>query len=467
MSRTAPSLADLVAALSTLLESAPDAMVVVDRRGRMVLANAQMERLFGHPRDNLLGHPVELLVPPRFRGGHEMFREGFVRDPRVRPMGEGRELYGLRADGTEFPVEISLSPVDTAEGPVVIAAVRDVTRLKAVEARFRGLLEAAPDAMVIVDARGKVVLVNSQTERLFGYARAELLGQPVELLIPERFQRGHAAHRDGYFHDPRVRPMGAGLELYGRRRDGTEFSVEISLSPMEAETGTLVTAAIRDTTQRKVIEDQMRASLREKDLLLKEVHHRVKNNLQVISTLLALQSDTAEGPAHALLLESQDRIRSMALVHEKLYQSPQLSSISFRDYAIDLSGHLFESYRVGDRVALELDVGTVPLGLDTAIHCGLILNELLSNSLKHAFPDGRRGTARVTMRAEPSGELIFAVMDDGVGFPVNVDVQSPKTLGLQLVRTLVTQLRGSITIASDNGTRVEIRIPPSTKGGGG
>ena len=207
----------------------------------------------------------------------------------------------------------------------------------------------------------------------------------------------------------------------------------------------------------KCAEQAIRESLREKEALLKEIHHRVKNNLQIISSLLAMQSDSvADESMRALLQESQNRVRAMAMIHEKLYQSSNLARIHFGDYVSSLTGFLFRSYsNTAGRVALKLTVDEVHLNIDSAVPCGLILNELVSNSLKHAFKDGRSGELRVELRAEPEGYKL-TVADNGSGLPSDFDLTRIKSLGLQLVETLSRQIKGRLTVESSSGARFQL-----------
>ena len=247
-----------------LLESAPDAMVITNSEGKILMVNAQTERIFGFMRDEIMGKEVEILIPERFHHKHTFHRQGYVENPKVRGMGIGMDLSGKRKDGSEFPVEISLSPMKIMEEEevLVIAAIRDITKQKKEESKFIGLLESAPDAMIITSSDGEILMVNAQTERIFGFTRDEIIGKKVEHLVPQRFHHMHTSHRDGYIENPKVRGMGIGMNLFAKRKDGSEFPVEISLSPMkimeEDKDEIIIISAIRDITKQKEAEAEIK-----------------------------------------------------------------------------------------------------------------------------------------------------------------------------------------------------------------
>jgi PAS domain S-box-containing protein len=457
------------------IEATPTGMLMIDARGRIVLVNAQVEQLFGYTRQELLGQSVDMLVPERLRRLHSGHRSVFLHSPETRLMGGGRDLYGVRKDGSEVPLEIGLNPLQTNEGTLVLSSVVDITERKRSMDLLRLSIEAAPTGMMLIAEDGNIALINAQVEELFGYKREELVGMPVEVLVPERFRREHAGFRAGFLRKPAVRAMGAGRDLYGLRKNGTEVPIEIGLNPLQTASGEFVLSSIVDITERKrgeqallalnaELEERVRArtfelttNLKEREVLLQEVHHRVKNNLQVIASLINLQMrQLHDSLAVDALQECKSRVEAIALIHEKLYQSKDYARVPFADYARSLAANIFHATGISpSKIALRVEIEPVALPVNKAIPCGLILNELITNALKHGFPDGRRGLVKVELGAH-DGRVILAVADTGVGMSADADPANSKSLGLQLVQTLVEQLEGRLELVRENGTTLRI-----------
>jgi PAS domain S-box-containing protein len=368
--------------------------VVVDAGRKIVFVNEQTERLFRYPRLELLGQTVEILVPEELRQSHLSHRARYVADPRVRTMGPALELRGRRKDGSEFPIEISLSPLVTDEGLLISSAIRDITERKKSEAKFRALLESAPDATVIVDAAGRIVLANSQTLQLFGYAREELLGKKVEILIPPQLHDRHRVHRAMYFDEPRARPMGSGLELHGRRKDGSEFPVEISLSPLETEEGVLVSSAIRDITTRKRIEEAQRRSAEAIERMVRELDHRVKNTIALVESV-ADHTMRSAPTLQEFRTSFSRRLRALAQMH---------SALAEREWETVEIGRLIELLTAPherQRICVEGPPFSLPPSWVRPI--GLGLHELLTNAVKFGALSLVDGRVTLSWWVEPAG----------------------------------------------------------------
>jgi len=239
----------------TLVEATPNAIVLVNQEGKIAYVNNQTERLFRYDRAKIVGQFVEVLIPERYHSNHSVLRSSFNEAPTVRMMGEGRELYALRSDGSEFPIEIGLNPVVTVDGTLILASIIDITERKKADERFRLLVEYSPNALILIDKRGLIKMVNSRVEILFGYKREELIGCQLEQLLPDRFTDKHPGYRKGFFDSPEPRSMGSGRDLFAKRKDGSEMHVEIGLNPIETEEETMVLASIIDITARKIQEE--------------------------------------------------------------------------------------------------------------------------------------------------------------------------------------------------------------------
>jgi PAS domain S-box-containing protein len=468
-----------------LLEALPDAVFVVAADGRIVFVNAQAQALFGYAREDLVGQLIEMLVPEAVRPVHPQHRGRYFGAPQVRPMGAGLDLSGRRADGTEFPAEISLSAIETAEGRLVTAVVRDVTERRKTQTKFQGLLEAAPDAMVGVDDQGLIRLVNTQSERLFGYDRAELLGKRIEILVPPRAREVHPRHRERYFAAPAVRPMGAGNELFGVRKDGTEFPAEISLSSIETEDGILVTAAVRDVSERKAFEvlverarDTAERAARARQDFLANMSHEIRTPMNAVIGITSLLLDTDLDPQQRDYVET---VRSsgdhlLTIISDILdYAKIDSGKIVLEDLEFPLLDWIEDTVdlvaaQAADKgLELVVDVAdTIPYDVraDPGRQRQVLIN-LVSNAVKFT----PRGELDVTVTADEleGGRALVRVevTDTGIGIPADrvallfdpfTQADSTTTreyggtgLGLAISRRLTELMGGTVELVSEVG----------------
>ena len=277
-----------------------------------MVANHAAETLFGYGDGELIGEPVEVLVPEGKRPKHRQLRDAFHKAPRGRPMVSGLEIYGRHKNGQSFRAEVGLSPIETDDGLLVTSTIRPMATAHDSEAYFRNLLESAPDAMIIIDENGKIAIANAQAVTMFGYAREEMLGQTIEMLLPERIRKRHGSHRQEFAADPKLRPMGEGLELVARRRDGSEFPVEISLSPVQTDGRRFVSSVIRDVTERKRMQDEIVAARQEAErankansAFLAAASHDLRQPVQALSLLNGALRRTVKDERALQMIESQ------------------------------------------------------------------------------------------------------------------------------------------------------------------
>ena len=481
--------------LSAIVDSSRDGIIGKTLDGIITSWNPGAEKIYGYPAQDMIGRPVSCLVPPGHPDDTAMILgkihsgEPVIRYDTVRMTKEGRSI----------DVSLTVSPIRDGEGHLLGAStiVRDITEQKAAEKAlrrseetFRNYIENAPDGIFVADVRGNYLMVNNAACELTGYSREELAGKNLsDLVYPddraiaaEHFRRvkeegqvtgeTRFVTRSGEVRYWLVKAVRMDEErLLGFASDITDQKLMVSEirslnavleQRVEERTEALASTNValeEEIAQRTETEDQLRAALNEKTLLLREVHHRVKNNLQIIISLTNLQLRQVEDPhTKQIMAETQNRVRAMALVHEKLYRSENLSDIDLMEYIRYLSTQLFGYYGVDTRkVALEVSPGKVLVPISTAIPLGLIINELVSNSLKHAFPGGRHGALSVSASRERD-TVTMDIRDTGIGMPEGFDWRSPGSLGLRLVLSLVNQLDGTIDLERGPGTAFHLAL---------
>jgi len=473
-----------------LLEAAPDAMVVVNQAGEIVLVNVQAERQFGYRRDELLGQKVKNIIPQGFAERLIADATRTMAEALAQQIGMGIELSGRRKDGSEFPIEIMLSPLQSTEGILITAAIRNISARKAAEAKYRGLLEAAPDAMVVVNQAGEIVLVNVQAERQFGYRRDELLGQKVKNIIPQGFAERLTADATRTTVEALSQHIGMGIELSGRRKDGSEFPIEIMLSPLENAEGILVTAAIRNISVRKQSERDNAAlelrvdrakqlaisnqALEQSNLELKQfayvASHDLQSPLRSISgfvQLLKLEYEgkfdeqaqdwirrTVEAVAHM-----QTLIRDLLAYSRVEAHSAALTRVAFVDVVNDARALLDSSIRDS---GAQITCDPLPDVMGNRSLLVQLIQNLIGNGLIYRSDQ----PPHIHLSAQHRGnEWIFSVRDNGIGIDPKYHEQIfelfkrlhdqqdyPGTgIGLAVCRRAVNRHGGRIWVESEPG----------------
>jgi PAS domain S-box-containing protein len=466
--------------LTDIIDFLPDATFAINREGKVIAWNRAVEKMTGTLKEDMMNKGnYEYAIPwygkrrpilidlIKERNSVYSFEYDFIKDAGqtltaevfVPSVYEGKGAY----------LWVLASPLLDSNGEYygAIESVRDITdrknyefALQRTEERFRAVAESAVDAIITTDVNGEVLFCNDSVKTIFGYKRKEIIGKNLTVLMPDRLKKDYINGLDGFKSSGEHMRVGKTLKTVGLRKDGIEFPFEMSLASWSSGDKNYFTSIIRDITDSEKAKTQIVESLNEKEILIKEIHHRVKNNLQIISSLLDLQENYVKEDETAVnvLKESQNRVLSMAMIHEMLYQSKDLSNINFADYLRSLVSSLFHTYGVTGRINMVINVDNVYLNVETSVPLGLITSELLSNSLKYAFPEDRKGEIVLSIISHKT-DFELVISDNGIGFPEDVDFKNVESsLGLQLVNSLVNQLDGTIKLDRTNGTEFTIKF---------
>ncbi len=448
-----------------LFDNASDGIFLMEN-GRFVECNEKALEIYGVTRDQIIGlTPIDFSPIKQPDGQKSEDKAIKLINQALQGNPQHFEWTHLQSTGNSFYAEVSLNRLEIKGKYLIQAIVRDVTERKEAEEKLKesreqinGIFNTVMSGILLFDHQGYIKFVNKHVTTLFGYEPSELTKMHyLELVSPEEKDVAKKSLQRFIKGDIEVN-----LERLYQNKDGSIFWGHLSAKRILNEDGSLkgLIGSITDISELKKAKDDLIDSLNEKEVLLKEIHHRVKNNMQIISSLLNLESKEVKDDELAIniLKESQNRVKSMAMIHEKLYQSEDLTRINISDYIHRLVADLYYSYLMSTKqVTLVIDVEDLRLNIETAVPCGLIISELVSNSLKYAFTNGRKGEIKISLKAgQEFNELIIS--DDGIGFPEEIDFENPETLGLQLVNNLINQIDGEITLDKSKGTSFKIRF---------
>ena len=446
----------------TLVETSPDAVTMTDLEGNITYVSQRTLQIHGFDSaEEIIGKNAFAFVVPEDRDRAIKNLEKTLDEGSIRNL----EYTMLRKDGTKFFGELNASLIKDVKGvpKALIGITRDITERKKAEQelseserKFRSVVENANDAIYIITADG-FQYVNSAFERLTGFASKDVCKKSFDfwkIIHPEdvkMIREREEARKKG-------EEVPSRYEFRILAKGGKTKIVEPATVHIGEKGELKVMGILRDVTDRKHAEEKIKASLHEKDVLLREIHHRVKNNMQIISSLLRLQARSiGDSSLCDMFKESQNRIRSMALIHEKLYQTEDFTRINFAEYIRSLIVHLFHTYQINPNIVrMKTEMEEVFLDINRAIPCGLIINELVSNSLKYAFPDNKKGDVCIKLSSNRQKKTKLIVSDSGIGLHKSVNLLEPETLGLQLVSDLIKQIEGTVRLERAKGTAFHI-----------
>lgn len=379
------------------------------------------------------------------------------------------DVVARMVGNSRMTVDFMLSPLRNSRGEIthlipsgndVSARVVSEQQLRYSEERFRRVVESTADGLIMIDENGNILLANSRAASMFGYSQQEFYRLTIESLVPDNIRAHHGALREGYQEAPQAREMAAMRELYAKTKSGKLFPVEIGLTPLKFEGGTRILATVMDITIQKNIQKNLIQALTEKTALLNEVHHRVKNNLQVVSSLLSLQARNVSEDARVHFEESQSRIKAMALIHQMLYEQKNFDRVESIAYLQRLSDLLRRSYSNAFHhitMTVESNSESCYLSLEHALPFGLLVNELVTNAVKHAFKGRESGKINLIMERQ-GRNAILTVSDDGVGLPDGCRPGMGGSLGFRLIPGLVDQMDGALDVLDSDGTSFRLML---------